>query len=95
MDSQLKPDSQAIATKAGMDEQRIAAGYRLCKQLRQSLINTPIIIYSTAALFSEQQEGLRAGATAYLVKPEDLFNAGQIASDLLRHQAARPGIRAA
>ncbi len=70
----------------------------LCKQLRQSRVTKPIIIYSTAALFSEQQEGLRAGATAYLVKPEDLFNVGQIASDLLRNQAAKaakPGIRAA
>jgi CheY-like chemotaxis protein len=67
----------------------------LCKQLRQSRVTKPIIIYSTAALFSEQQEGLRAGATAYLVKPEDLFNLGQIASDLLRNQSARPGIRAA
>ena len=67
----------------------------LCRQLRQSRLDNPIIIYSTAALFSEQQEGLRAGATAYLVKPEDLFNVGQVASDLLRDQPARPGIRAA
>jgi CheY-like chemotaxis protein len=67
----------------------------LCEQLRQSRLDKPIIIYSTAALFSEQQEGLRAGATAYLVKPEDLFNVGQIASDLLRNPAAKPGIRAA
>ncbi len=67
----------------------------LCRQLRQSRVDKPIILYSTAALFSEQQEGLRAGATAYLVKPEDLFNVGQIASDLLRNQAARSGIRAA
>ncbi len=67
----------------------------LCKQLRQSRFDKPIIIYSTAALFSEQQEGLRAGATAYLVNSEDLFNVGQIASDLLTIQAARRGIRAA
>ena len=67
----------------------------LCKQLRQSRVTKPIIIYSTAALFSEQQEGLRAGATAYLVNSEDLFNVGQIASDLLTIQAARRGIRAA
>ncbi|HSP62246.1 MAG TPA: response regulator [Pyrinomonadaceae bacterium] len=70
-------------------------GSSLCKQLRQSRLDKPIIIYSTAALFSEQQEGLRAGAAAYLVKPEDLFNVGQISTDLLRNQAAKPGIRAA
>jgi CheY-like chemotaxis protein len=67
----------------------------LCKQLRQSRVDKPIIIYATAALFSEQQEGLRAGATAYLVKPEDLFNVGQIVSNLLSNQAVRPGTRAA
>lgn len=72
-----------------------SGGLSLCKQLRQSRPDKPIIIYSTAALFSEQQEGLRAGATAYLVKPEDLFNVGQIASNLLRNQPVRPCIRAA
>ena len=69
----------------------------LSTQIRQSRPDKPIIVYSTAALFSEQQDGLRAGATAYLAKPEDLFNVGQIASDLIKSQA-RPGthhIRAA
>ena len=70
-------------------------GLSLCKQLRQSCLDKPIIIYSTAALFSDQQEGLRAGATAYLVKPEDLFNVGQIVSDLLSNQTVTPYIRAA
>lgn len=67
----------------------------LCKKLRQSRLDKPIVIYSTTALFSDQQEGLRAGATAYLVKPEDLFNVGQIASDLLSNRPATPYIRAA
>jgi CheY-like chemotaxis protein len=70
-------------------------GLSLCKQLDRSHPHKPTIIYSTAALFSEQQEGLKAGATAYLVKPEDLFNVGQIASDLLCNQPVRPSIRAA
>ncbi len=72
-----------------------SGGLSLCKQLRQSQPGKPIIMYSTAALFSEQQEGLRTGATGYLVKPEDLFSVGQIASDLLRNQPAKPSIRAA
>lgn len=70
-------------------------GLSLCKQLRRSRLVMPIIIYATAALFSEQQEGLEAGATAYLVKPEDLFNVGQIASRLLRKQQVEPKIRVA
>lgn len=72
-----------------------SGGLSLCRQLRQTRLDKPIIIYSTAALFSKQQEGLKAGATAYLVKPEDLFNLGQIASDLLRNQPVRPCVRAA
>jgi CheY-like chemotaxis protein len=70
-------------------------GLSLCKQVRRSCPVMPIIIYATAALFSEQQEGLKAGATAYLVKPEDLFNVGQIASHLLRKQRVEPNIRVA
>ena len=73
------------------------AGLSLCRQLRQSRPETPLVVYSTAALFSEQQEGLKAGATAYLAKPEDLFNVGQIASDLIGRpvRLAPPRIRAA
>jgi CheY-like chemotaxis protein len=71
------------------------AAFSLCKQLRKLHPTHPIIIYSTAALFSEQQEGLRAGATAYLVKPEDLCGLGEIASSLLGNPKVRLCIRAA
>ena len=62
------------------------AGLLLCQEVRQARPDQPIIFYSMAALFSEQQEGLQAGASAYLAKAEDLFNVGQIASDLIRSQ---------
>jgi CheY-like chemotaxis protein len=62
------------------------AGLRLCQKLRQVRPDKPIIFYSTTALFSQQQEGQQAGASAYLAKPEDLFNVGQIASDLISSQ---------
>lgn len=62
------------------------AGLLLCQKLRQARPDKPIIFYSTAALFSEPQEGLQAGASAYLAKPEDLFNIGQIALDLISSQ---------
>ena len=68
----------------------------LCKQFRLSRPNTPLIVYSTAALFLEQQAGLKAGVAAYLVKPEDLLNLGQIVSSLLpRSASAESNIRAA
>ena len=66
-----------------------------CQQIRRLCPDKPIVIYSTTALFSEQQEGLKAGATAYLVKPEDLLNVGQIATDLFEQQLVRPFIRVA
>jgi CheY-like chemotaxis protein len=68
-------------------------GLSLCKQFRQSRPNTPVIVYSTAALFLEQQAGLKAGVAAYLVKPEDLLNLGQIVSGLLPRLAPAESIK--
>jgi CheY-like chemotaxis protein len=70
-------------------------GLSLCKHLRQAVPHKPIVMYSTTALFAEQQEGLRVGATAYLVKPEDLLNLGQIVSNLLPQKGTRESLRRA
>ena len=70
-------------------------GISFCRQLRQAGLNKPIVIYSTAALYSEQQEALKAGATAYLIQPEDLLNVGQIFSGLQTDQTNTPQVRAA
>jgi len=59
-------------------------GLTLCRQLRQSFPRQPIVMYSTAALPAEQQAGLDAGARAYLARPDDLLNIGNLASDLIR-----------
>jgi two-component system, cell cycle response regulator len=67
----------------------------LCKRLRQAGLNRPIIMYSTTALFAAQQEGLRDGASAYLVKPEDILNVGQIISGLQTQQTKMPHVHAA
>ena len=67
----------------------------LCQQLRKAGADKPIVVYSTAALFLEQQAGMKAGATAYLAKPEDLFNIGQIVSDLIRVRLAPRHLHAA
>jgi CheY-like chemotaxis protein len=58
-------------------------GLPLCQQLRKLFPDAPIVIYSNAALPSEQREALHAGATQYLTKPGDLFNLGQISSVLI------------
>jgi DNA-binding response OmpR family regulator len=46
------------------------SGIDLCQQLREIAPETPIIIYSGAAYEIDRRKGLRAGATAYIAKPE-------------------------
>ena len=48
------------------------SGAELCRKIRESDPTTPIVFYSGAALDSEREEALAAGAQAYLVKPGDL-----------------------
>jgi CheY-like chemotaxis protein len=45
------------------------SGVELCRAIREFDPHTPILFYSAAAYKKDVQEGLRAGAQAYLVKP--------------------------
>lgn len=45
-------------------------GFDLCRQLREVDSTTPVVFYSGDAGPSYKQEGMTAGAQAYLVKPE-------------------------
>ncbi len=45
-------------------------GLDLCRRLRQYTPNTPIVFYSGNAREIDKQNGLTAGANAYLVKPD-------------------------
>lgn len=66
-------------------------GITLCRQLRQTYPGLPIVMYSTAALPTEQQAGLDSGARAYLTKPGDLFNIGNLLSELIKDSKTRAG----
>jgi DNA-binding response OmpR family regulator len=46
------------------------SGIDFCQQLRALAPETPIIIYSGSAYEIDRRRGLRAGATAYVAKPE-------------------------
>ena len=52
------------------------SGIDLCQMIRRTDTTTPIIIYSAVAGKADVQEGLDAGANAYLTKPNDLMNVG-------------------
>jgi DNA-binding response OmpR family regulator len=45
-------------------------GLSLCEQIRASDARTPIVIFSGHASASDIEAGMRAGANAYLVKPD-------------------------
>ena len=46
-----------------------SSGVDLCRRIREFDTKTPILFYSAAAFESDIEEGLRAGAQAYIVKP--------------------------
>lgn len=48
------------------------SGVELCRKIRETDSSTPIVFYSGAALPSEREEALAAGAQAYLIKPLDV-----------------------
>jgi two-component system, sensor histidine kinase ChiS len=45
------------------------SGVELCRAVREFNPDTPVLFYSAAAYERDIQEGLRAGAQAYLTKP--------------------------
>lgn len=46
------------------------SGLTLCEQIRAVDAHAPIVIFSGHASESDKDAGMRAGATAYVVKPE-------------------------
>jgi DNA-binding response OmpR family regulator len=60
------------------------SGVELCRKIRETDTSTPIIFYSGAALESEREEALAAGAHAYLVKPVDVSLLVETVNKLLR-----------
>lgn len=59
-------------------------GVDLCKQIRQSDGETPIIFYSADAHQQVIQEAYDAGANQYLVKPVDMEEMEHVISHLLQ-----------
>ena len=55
----------------------------LCRQLRRLTPQTPILFFSAQAFVRDRERALAAGASAYLVKPDDLFEIVQTVNSIL------------
>jgi OmpR-family two-component system manganese-sensing response regulator len=60
-----------------------ATGAELCREIRKSNPAVPIVFYTADAMPASQKECLDAGASAVLVKPNDLFQIGSVIKGLL------------
>jgi len=72
------------------------SGIEVCRTLRQSETEATIMFFTGEARESVRQEALRAGADAYLIKPDDLNNLTGTVKRLLRFHklAGRPNVAA-
>lgn len=58
-------------------------GVELCRLIRQTDSETPIMIYSAMSRPDDRQNALNAGATAYFVKPNDLERLNETVTQLM------------
>jgi CheY-like chemotaxis protein len=59
------------------------SGAEFCREVRNADPSVPIVFYTAQAMTSAREECLDAGATAFLVKPNDIYHIGSLARDLL------------
>ncbi len=62
------------------------SGFELCRLIRQEDSMTPILIYSGMGRDVDLDEALRAGANAYLIKPNDLDKINETVELLLQNK---------
>jgi DNA-binding response OmpR family regulator len=62
---------------------------QLCKRLREMTPGTPILFFSARAFERDRELALEAGASAYLNKPDDLFEIVQTVNSILSGKSAR------
>ena len=59
------------------------SGLDLCKKLREFDGQTPILFLSAAAFDSDREKALQAGAQAYLTKPFNISELGELVAHLM------------
>ena len=63
---------------------------QLCKRLRQMTPATPILFFSAQAFRRDRERAFEAGAYAYLVKPDDLFEIVATVNSILLGKSSGP-----
>ncbi|MBV8858185.1 MAG: response regulator [Acidobacteria bacterium] len=63
---------------------------QLCKRLREMTPETPILFFSAQAFRRDRELALEAGATAYLTKPQDLFDIVSTVNSILSGRSGNP-----
>jgi DNA-binding response OmpR family regulator len=63
---------------------------QLCKRLREMTPGTPILFFSAQAFRHDRELALEAGATAYLTKPDDLFDIVSTVNSILSGKSGGP-----
>ena len=66
---------------------------QLCKRLRRMTPATPILFFSAQAFRRDRELALEAGATAYLTKPDDLFDIVSTVNSILSCKTVGPAPR--
>ena len=87
-------DSVRLAGEGGFDLYMLDDEYidgtalQLCKRLRELTPGTPILFFSAQAFRRDRELALEAGATAYLTKPDDLFDIVSTVNSILSGKSA-------
>lgn len=68
------------------------SGLEICREIRTYDKQTPIIFYTASAYPKDKEEGLEAGANAYLIKPNDFDRIAEIIKKLISVNFERVGI---
>lgn len=58
-------------------------GFEICAEIRELKPDVPIIFFSADVTVKSRQRGLKAGANAYLIKPDDLEKLTSIVTTLI------------
>ena len=67
------------------------SGPELCSQIRRHDANAPVLFFSAMAYKHQREEADGAGATEYLVKPNDLGKLAQTVTRLLGKEESASG----